>query len=408
MKTFAERKAALERLGWTARVHREYRGEPGKGRREHDLELFSSVDLPLTPRDWCRLCMDSEATPAVLQVDEKDEEGRQLYEGSENISWEGDDAKVVQRKVNEWFYNGGSCSVASLVEVGDLLRGHWGDSEDNAFGTYTPERLAEAVEGYLKVRDELEKENGYLPSWGKIALMYQLVRDHYTPEVPEAVHENYPEIEAAFHTVGHMSWAFGVRELFGFKPEGGTQMSATFQMMLARFLPALRTVYTKISELVPEPVEGWALIDRNAGDGEIAENGRGMCVFSTKADCEHLIRMWEQTEEEHEDEVCTPRKLRERSPIRERIGIRPVRISVENGVEFLDDGVEPKVRPPISPERRPHWLEEPMEDVGGLFKQWVKKWTWGDQDQHPREYDAAYNAWTEAAEFFGQPGSRGG
>jgi len=407
METFAQRKAALERLGWTARVEREYRGKPGEGRREHDLELFSSVDLPLTARDWCRLCMEEDTPPAVLRVDERDEEGRRLYEHSENVGWD-DDLKPVQRKVNEWFFGGGSCSVEGLVEVGDILRGHWGDDVgENAFAARTPEQLAEAVDAFIQVRDN-PVEGAHLTAWGKIALMYHLVRDHYTPGIPEAAHENYPEIEAAFGTVGHMSWALGVRELFGFAPENGTQMSATFQMMLARFLPALRTVYTKISELVPGPVEGWALIDRNAGDGEIAENGLGLCVFSTRADCEHLIRMWEQTEEAHEDEVCTPRKLRERSPVRERIGIRPVRISVENGIEFLDDGVEPKVRPPISPERRPHWLEEPMESVDGLFEQWVKKWTWGDRDQHPREYDAAYNAWVEAAKFFGRGGAAEG
>lgn len=169
--------------------------------------------------------------------------------------------------------------------------------------------------------------------------------------------------------------------------------------------PGLRTIYMKISELVPEPVEGWALIDRDAGDGKIAENGTGLCVFATRADCERLIKLWEQTAEEHEDEACTPRRLRERDPIRERMGIRPVRISVEGGVEFLDDGVEPKVRPPICPERRPHWLKEPMEDVHGLFEQWVKGWAWHDQDQYPGEYDAAFRAWEDAATFFGKRGS---
>ena len=243
-------------------------------------------------------------------------------------------------------------------------------------------------------------EGGYIGAWGKIALMYQLVREHYTPDVPEAAHENYPEIEAAFHTVGTMSWALGVRELFNFTGRGSTQESATFTMMLARYLPALRTIYNKISDLVPEPVEGWALTDRNAGDGEVAENGSGLCVFSTKADCEHLIRMWEQTQDEHEDEVCTPRKLRDK-PIRERIGIRPVRISIEDGVEFLDDGVEPKVRPPVKPERRPQWLKEPMESVSGLFEQWIDGKIWRDRDQYPGQYEATFQAWEDAAAFFG-------
>jgi len=52
MKTFAERKAALDRLGWKYHVETEYRGEVP--RKPHDLEIFKSVRLPLTPRDWCR------------------------------------------------------------------------------------------------------------------------------------------------------------------------------------------------------------------------------------------------------------------------------------------------------------------------------------------------------------------
>ncbi len=398
MRTFAERKAALDRLGWTVTVQREWRGRPDEGREEHDLELFSGVKLPLTARDWCRLCMDHQSSPLALQRG-TDEEGNVLYEPSEELGWDRA-LEAAQHRIRGWFHGGGGAPVAEVVEFGDLLRGHWGDDPDqNAFADRTPEQLAEAVEAYILCRDDMP-EGTFMSALGKIALIYHLVREHYTPEVPEAPHERYPDIEAAFHTVGHMSWALGVRELFGFTGDGDTQHSATLTMMVARFLPAIRTIHREISQLVPDPVEGWALIDRNAGDGEIAENGNGLCVFATRADCEHLIRMWEQTQEEHEDEVCTPRKLRDK-PVRERIGIRPVRISAEAGIEFLDDGVQPRTRPVIKPERPPPWLKEPMESPRALFLQWVETRAWRDQDRFPDEYEAAYQAWLDAAAFFG-------
>lgn len=393
MRTFAERRAALERLGWKVSVATEYRGTP-PDRREHELELFSYVRLPLTARDWVRLCVKDDSTlPEALAVEERGPDGEPLYEGSEYVGWREGPARTAQSKVLAWLMDGGGASVADLVAVGELMRdADIDDPEDNAFTDRDPETLGGLVNWAVENRDDLT-------AWGKIALLYHLVKDHHEPEVPEAQHANVTDLDAAFHTVGHMSWALGVRDLFMTMPTT-TQADASMVVRLFRFVPALRTVLERIGEIAPGPVDGWALVDLAAGPGEIAENGNGPCVFATRAECERLLEMWRRSRDEHEDEVSTPRKLRE--PVEGRIGIRPVRVSVERGIEFIDDGPPSATRPNRRPERRPHWLTEDVEDPHMLFDQFIESRVWRDRDKFPDAYEAALQAWLEAAQFFGR------
>jgi len=393
MRTFKQRREALDRLGWKVTVATEYRGTP-PNREQHDLDLFSHVRLPLTARDWVRLIVpDNAGPPEALIVDARGQDGEALYERSEYVGWE--EGKEAQRAVLGWLLDGGGTSVADLVTVGELMRDHFGnDPEENSFADRSPEELAEVVE--LTARENRDD----LTAWGKIALLYHLVKDHYTPEVPEAQHANRTDLDAAFHTVGHMSWAFGVRDLFT-APVAETQENATLLVRMARFIPALRTVHQRIDEIFCGPVEGWALVDLHAGPGEIAENGNGLCVFSTRAECERLMDLWRQMQHEYEDDVCTPPRLRG-TPVDQRIGIRPVRISLETGIEFLDDGAPPAQRPARKAERRPHWLREDVEDPHMLFDQFFKGTVWKDRERYPDAYEAALQAWLEAAQFFGR------
>lgn len=400
MKTFGEKKAALERLGWRVSLADEYRGKPGVDRQKHDLDLFSYVRLPLTPQDWCRLCMgdDAEGAPA-LACGEQDENGEELYWALDCYGWSHSDLKEPRRILRSWFYEGGHVSISELVQFGEFVRDHGDDFWEegtNPFKDRTPEEIAEYVGYGVK---------GELSPLGKIAVCYHLTKDHYLPDVPEAQHERQDEISGAFHLVHSMAYVFGMGDFFTNRTwETKTTEDANLTMRLRRFVPALKIVYERVKEIVPESIEGWALVDLEAGEGEVAENGLGYCIYATKAEAERLLEQWREGQRQHEDECCTPRKLRDK-PIDERIKIRAVRVSFEDGIEFLDEGAEPKPR--IQWKRKPHWYQTETEDLRMLFHQYCETRTLlceRDREKHRTAYEEAFYAWEEAAKFFGDLG----
>lgn len=404
MRTFAERQDALKRLGWEVSVKSEYRGH-APDREPHDLEIFSSVVLPLTGNDWVRLCAhaEREGYPSCLRTEEKNDDGQHLYERSEYLDWDEGPLEEAQRRVQIWLYRGGCIGVEELVEVGDALRergdDQWGKGERNPFAERTPEALAEAVEF------RLANPEAWFPAWTKIALLYHLVRDHYEPEIPNAQHERTDELEGAFRLVSRMAWVFGIGDLFSNRTlKTGTTEAANYLIQLYRFLPAFNVVYERARRLAPEPVEGWALVDLEAGEGEVAENRLGYCIYATRAEAERIVGLWRRSRAQREDECCTPVNLRK--PVDEKIGIRAVRVSLDQGIEFLDEGAEPKPR--VKWKARPHWYEEETEDVTMLFEQYAQTRSLFSRT-HPVEkpvathvaYEEALMAWQEAAKFFG-------
>lgn len=398
VSTFGEKKAALERLGWHVSLANEYRGEPGKGRQKYDMDLFSYVQLPLTGQEWARLCIEYESDGSYcLRSGEKDENGEELYYAPIYIQ---EGAKAVLRT---WFFEGGGVSVSDLVKFGELMEKYAieneEDEDDRVFAPRTPEQIAEYVEYGIK---------GELNPLGKIAVCYHLTKDHYTPDVPEAQHERQDELEGAFHLVHKMAYVFGMGDFFTNRTwETKTTDEANQTMRLRRFVPAFKTVYDRVKELAPDPIEGWALVDLEKGEGEVAENGLGYCVYATKAEAERLLEQWRESQNQHEDECCTPRKLRE--PIDTRIKIRAVRVSLDNGIEFLDEGAEPKPR--VQWQRKPHWFKEETEDLRMLFEQYChtrvflspnRREDEIDERTHRIAHDEAFYAWEEAAKFFGK------
>lgn len=397
MKTFGEKKAAFERLGWHVSLVDEYRGEPGVDRKTYDLDLFSSVRLPLTGQDWCRLCMgdDAEGCPA-LAAGEQDENGEELYYVPAAYGWSHGELKEARRILRGWFYEGGHVDIDELVRFGEFVAEHGDDywpEGTNPFKAPTPKELDEYVEYGIKSE---------LSPIGKIAICYHLTKDHYLPKVPEAQHERRDELKGAFHLVHSMAWVFGMGDFFTDRSySSATTDRANDTMRLRRFVPALKLVYERVKDLVPDPIEGWALVDLDQGEGEVAENGLGYCIYATKVEAERLLEQWREGQRQHEDECCTPRRLRDK-PIDERIKIRAVRVSLEKGIEFLDEGAEP--RPRVKWKRKPSWYETETEDLQMLFDQYCETRVFlcqKDREKHHRYYDEAWYAWQEAAKFFG-------
>lgn len=377
MKTFAERKATLERLGWKVSVETEYRGEVP--RQPHNLEIFKSVRLPLTPRDWCRLCMRESEDYLSVET----EEGTKC-EYSEYVGGCCGNMSAVQDTLNGWFRDGGWVEVRDLVELGEAMRDHG----DESFEELSPEKLTEAVDNYLKFQEQ-PKETQYWKAWGKIALLYHLVKDHYVPEAK--TRGQYGDtLEQSFKVVSRMAWTFGMGDFFTRdRGTSATTDNAQKTMRLFRFVPALHEVYERVRELAPEPVEGWAIVDEEH-NGDVAENGYGMCVYATKREAQRIIDLFKRAEEEYEEKPSRN--------LENRFKLRAVRISVDKGLEFLEPGTQP--RPKIKKRRRPHWLEEETDSVEELFEQYTKSWDDLDKDQNERRYEIALRTWKDAAAYF--------
>lgn len=379
MKNFAERKAALETLGWKYTVEKEYRGEAP--REKHSLEIFKEVRLPLTPEDWCVLCMREGDEYVAELTPWKPRRGGEYIGGCcGNMS-------AVQDQLNAWFRDGGWVKVHDLVELGEAMRDH-GDED---FSEQPPETVAEGVKAFVFMRDHPDPTRCF-SAWGKIGLLYQLVKDHYVPEA-KLRGQYVDDLEQSFMLVSRMSWTFGMGNFFTRgNATSNTTNNAQKLMRLFRFVPALQQIYERIQEIAPEPVEGWAVVDQEH-NGDVAENGYGLCVYATKPEAERIIKLFQEAEAQYEEKLSP-------STQEARFKARAVRISIDKGLEFLEPGTAP--RPKIKKNRKPHWVTEETDNVSDLFEQYTKSRYNLTKEHDSSAYLEARMAWSEAAEYFGQ------
>lgn len=111
-----------------------------------------------------------------------------------------------------------------------------------------------------------------------------------------------------------------------------------------RVLPAIRTIYKALSQNTFEPMEGYAIAE---GD-QVLSLTRGLAIFRTKEQAERLAERFNKEQERDrakEKESKLKNKFKEKAygtkeEPRKRIywtyTVRPVRVTVENGIEFTD------------------------------------------------------------------------
>jgi hypothetical protein len=193
-------------------------------------------------------------------------------------------------------------------------------------------------------------------------LVWHLVRDHYKPKVPEASWLKKP-VERSLHTLAksirrlnmHMMlrgfeenkikspeepqpedpeekdrWLKGKRDRESHESRKCSQNKAYEIETLFRIIPSLNELHASILDLNPGPFEGWAIWDKEAN--AVAANGMGFCFFEKREDVYELFEAWRKSESEYKES----RLGSDAKPIDERLSVRPVRITVDKGVEFLD------------------------------------------------------------------------
>lgn len=302
--TFAEAQTALDLLGVPYNREYEYRKrEDGPGREPHPIDVFRNVYLPLTAEMWCSLVMN---------------------EGDSYVGGCCGAMSHLQDLVEHVFrFDSGWVPCQKLEEMAGIILNH-GDFEGKVpWAVQEPEQLGALVQEY-------DQNDEAFDPWDRIALCWQLVRDHYAPEPPRAYGAHLSEVEKAVSLlhrgVSYLSW-----DHFFAKEEPEPQHAGNRLFALARILPPLRTLYHRIEELSPGDFEGFALFDKESeveGVEAIATNGRGLCVFPTREAADEMMALWRRQEAEYEEE-------RKDKPVDERIEVRPVRVSLEKGIELI-------------------------------------------------------------------------
>jgi hypothetical protein len=302
METFAERLQLFEEFEIHIQRAREYRGSP-PDRQAVDLDLLEGVVLPLTPDEWGTLCQrDGEA-----------------YIGGCCSA-----LSSVQDQMQGIYRDNGYVTCQHLDEIVQTLRQHDGDDFPLA-----PDISLDHV-----VNTARTEWVDYSP-WLKIIFTWRLTEGCFTMAQPDSFGPHTAPLDRAMGVLAHSLRYLKLSRFFhGADGDMTTSTSeiqgqASNMLATARLLPALKTLNQHIDELKLPPIEGFVLVNSN-NPSEVLHNGFGHCFYLNEADIHELVESWRKSKEEHQDEVTKPKF--------ETLGWRRARISVEKGVEFLDDG----------------------------------------------------------------------
>jgi hypothetical protein len=311
LKDFAVCRAALDKLGVEYNTAYEYRGT-GEERRRHEIPFFENISLPFTPDTWMSLVRN---------------------DGDHYIGGCCGSSSAMQDQVCEWFR-----MAHSWVRIGDLgelaLAMNEHDGAESSFGQ-APETLFDCIEEQTVRWGDLPPGKMLADPWGAMAVIWHLTKNHYIQQEPAAHADHVSPLEKSLSMVERVCRAISWQRLF--RDQDGKHVGPTSQekveraLALARFLPALKSLYEHAEELYYGPVTGVALIEREKGPMAIAQNGRGYCIFETEAEAHALLDIWDGHDAEHESR-------RNRPPARERFALRPVRVDLHDGLVFTDTG----------------------------------------------------------------------
>lgn len=105
-----------------------------------------------------------------------------------------------------------------------------------------------------------------------------------------------------------------------FTTEADAREACGLRLNLVRLLPALATVNARVATLWPGDFTGVALVWKATPDHIIETNG-GPTLYATREASEETLRWWRRTDPE----------------VDAKVRFRPVRVTLEKGLEFLDE-----------------------------------------------------------------------
>lgn len=316
---------ALDRL---YNVENEWRRRPeGHGADKHDLELFSHIDPGLTPLDWVRIASRA---------------------GDCYIGGCCGSSSAMQDVVSDWFRM--HPTYVPVKELAGLAAGmirH--DGADSSRFSVEPFKwgVAEFGDDWDTLATHLKRGTVWaeLDPWDKLAILWHIVKDSWGPEIPFAYAKERDPLDQCLTVLSRAAQGISHHEFFASARSNGdedgdeapkhTDSDRLLRAkMLASFIPALKQFLPLVEtggSLDIGTLEGWALVDirEDQGDDQICTNGFGFCVHAERAELDRIVGLWLNNDAQHLE-----RKEEER--VRNRIGIRPIRVDwrLPNGFEF--------------------------------------------------------------------------
>jgi len=239
-----------------------------------------SVLLPLTPAEWCKCCMregDFYRGPCCGNM------GR------------------AQDILNSIFRDGGWAESDELYEWYQLLRSHDGYCPKDL-----PDPSEKAVEDpiarIVAVCGEIDKEEAW---------------DFSRLDKPRPT--DLEDIDQAISVLSGGIWRMYVERILcsGRSDEETFQHKLATSLNLAESIPALRTLFIKLKERDPGPIDAWAIYL----DGAVAKTRGGLAIYASATRCREVIEMWREGGLE-------PEKTTE---------IKPIRVTVEEGLTVREE-----------------------------------------------------------------------
>jgi len=282
----------LEALGLEIYYEDEWVGEVGVDRRPiPQLDQVRCIQIPLTPAEWCELCM---------------------REGGSYIGGCCGQTGYIQDCFNALFRDSGSADAKALLELAATTGHHEG------FELYQEDLDQEAFNKQVEKWDSLGPID-------KIGLCYQAVKVKLRAswmEKPRVADREDDPIDTLYRTFSY----FQYKDLFSrdenphpSSPSQTGQDHGNMELTLARFVPAYRQIYDLLSKQ-DKPFEGFAVYSKSANT--ILKNGYGLCVYYTRKDAENLIELWTRSENKDEEKEVKP----------EDFVIKAVTVSMKDGL----------------------------------------------------------------------------
>lgn len=296
-------KEVLDRLQVRFCQDFEWRGEI-PDRQAFPVEVITSVTLPFTSDEWCSICM---------------------ADGDHNIGGCCGTSSAAQSEVNQAFHQG-LIKARGLERLAGLLASHDRSSREVYHFDQLDKPLEEVVEDLF---GEGPLGWGQLTPWSKLAVIYHLTREYLESSPPRGLGDHMSPLAKAISILGSgfdsLSWERLYRSATDTPMT--SQGEASRLLTLYRMLPALATFNQEVGTLDLPPFEGFALYDKQLD--YVASNGYGLCIYKTFEEAEKILAFFEKQESQYTERVP------KRTPVREILDIRPVRVSSAHGLEYL-------------------------------------------------------------------------
>lgn len=314
LSEFQKRCKMLKQLGVEFGLDYEYRGE-GADRKSHDVDVFKTVSIPFSAHELIGILMN---------------------EGQFYIGGCCGNTSAIQDKVDSMLRFGqGWISVKDLEEIAESRIGHDGeDSEFLKLKRPLEKEVAWCARQLVRMKKKREQGKQVLDPWYWMAIVWHITKDHYGPERPRqeahVVNDKRDALDDAVSTLSRGLYSIAIEDMFSDRHDDSDkpQRDANRLVVLARLLPALKTLNEHIGKLQPPPLEGAALVLKEDPDNVLA-NGLGLCIYGSNDDAQRLINLWVKEDEQYVGEGAGRRRAAT------DFVIRNVKVTVDKGVEFL-------------------------------------------------------------------------